>query len=162
VAWDAVELPSQFMENYCWEREALDLFAATTRPARPFPEDLYERMMRRRTSSPGWMVRQLEFALFDFRMHLEYDPARGGRIYEILEEVREQVAVIRPPGLEPLSPCLLAYLRRRLRGGLLQLQVGGGAVRGCVLAFEEEGVFNPETGRAFLKTFWSAAAPTMR
>jgi oligopeptidase A len=76
VAWDAVELPSQFMENYCWEREALDLFARHHETGEAMPEVLYERMMRRRTSSPAMMmVRQLEFALFDFRMHREYDPA---------------------------------------------------------------------------------------
>ncbi|HYN79853.1 MAG TPA: M3 family metallopeptidase, partial [Lamprocystis sp. (in: g-proteobacteria)] len=98
VAWDAVELPSQFMENWCWEREPLDLFAAHWQTGAPLPPDLYQRMIAAKNFQSGMqMVRQLEFSLFDFRVHLEYDPARGGRIYEILEEVRDQVAVVRPP-----------------------------------------------------------------
>jgi hypothetical protein len=160
VAWDAVELPSQFMENYCWEREALDLFAAPRRERRAPPgralrahdrgEELPVRMM---------MLRQLEFSLFDFRMHREYDPAAGDRIYDILEETREQVAVIHPPAWNRFRPWFQPYLRRRLRGGLLQLQVGGGAVRGCLLAVRGARRVQPGDGpRLPQSTFSSAAA----
>ena len=98
VAWDAVELPSQFMENYCWEREALDLFAAHHETGERIPDELYERMIAAKNFQSGMMmVRQLEFSLFDFRIHREYDPDRGARIYEILESVRDEVAVIKPP-----------------------------------------------------------------
>ncbi len=98
VAWDAVELPSQFMENFCWEREALDLFAAHYETGEPIPDELYERMLAAKNFQSGMMmVRQLEFSLFDFRIHREYDPAAGGRIYEILDEVRDEVAVLKPP-----------------------------------------------------------------
>jgi oligopeptidase A len=90
VAWDAVELPSQFMENYCWQREALDLFAAHYDTCERIPEALYQRMIAAKNFQSGMMmVRQLEFSLFDFRIHREFDPARGWHIYEILEQVRD-------------------------------------------------------------------------
>src|SRR5690606_20372522 len=72
VPWDAVELPSQLMENWCWNREALDALARHYRTGEPLPQALYERMHRARNFQSGMqMVRQLEFALFDFRLHLE-------------------------------------------------------------------------------------------
>ncbi len=98
VEWDAVELPSQFMENFGWERQALDLFARHWQTGAPLPDALYQRMQAARHFHAGlFLVRQLEFGLFDFRLHREYDPARGARALEILEEVRSEVAVIRPP-----------------------------------------------------------------
>ena len=98
VEWDAVELPSQFMENFGWNREALDMFARHWETGEPLPEELYQRMLAARHYHAGlFLVRQLEFALFDFLLHLEYDPARGARTMEVLEEVRHQVAVLHPP-----------------------------------------------------------------
>jgi oligopeptidase A len=98
VEWDAVELPSQFMENFGWSREALNLFARHWQTGEPLPEELYQRMLAARHYHAGlFLVRQLEFALFDFRLHLEYDPVRGARTLEVLEQVRQQVAVLHPP-----------------------------------------------------------------
>ncbi|MCU7809837.1 MAG: M3 family metallopeptidase, partial [Candidatus Thiodiazotropha sp. (ex Notomyrtea botanica)] len=98
VAWDAVELPSQFMENWCWEKEALDLISGHAKTGEPIPDDLYQRMHDAKNfQSAMMMARQLEFSLFDFRIHLEFDPQKGGRIYEILRQVRQQVSVIQPP-----------------------------------------------------------------
>ena len=98
VEWDAVELPSQFMENYAWKREALDLFARHYKTGEPLPQALLDKMLAARDFQAGmFLVRQLEFALFDFRLHLEYDPAHGARTMQILEQVRDAVAVIRPP-----------------------------------------------------------------
>ena len=97
VPWDAVELPSQFLENWCWEHDSLDLIAGHVDTGAPLPEDLYQRMQAAKNfQSAMQMVRQLEFALFDFRIHLEYDPARGGRIYQVLDSVRDRVAVMKP------------------------------------------------------------------
>src|SRR6185437_4663322 len=85
VEWDAVELPSQFMENFGWNGE-------------PLPEELFQRMLAARHFHAGlFLVRQLEFALFDFSLHLGYDPAAGARALAVLEEVRKQVAVLHPP-----------------------------------------------------------------
>lgn len=98
VEWDAVELPSQFMENFGWNREALDLFARHWQTGERLPDELFERMLAARHFHAGlFLVRQLEFALFDFLLHLEYDPAQGARALAVLEEVRKQVAVMHPP-----------------------------------------------------------------
>ncbi|MER3546207.1 MAG: oligopeptidase A [Rhodanobacteraceae bacterium] len=98
VEWDAVELPSQFMENFGWNREALDGFARHWKTGEPLPNALYERMLAARHFHAGlFLVRQLEFGLFDFLLHRDYDPQRGARAMEVLESVREQVAVLHPP-----------------------------------------------------------------
>jgi RNA polymerase sigma factor (sigma-70 family) len=78
VEWDAVELPSQFMENFGWQRATLDLFARHWQTGEPLPQALFDKMLAARHFHAGlFLVRQLEFALFDFRLHLEFDPARG-------------------------------------------------------------------------------------
>ncbi len=98
VEWDAVELPSQFMENFAWRRETLDLFAHHYKTGEALPEELFQRMLKARNFNAGlFLVRQLEFALFDFRVHLEYDPDQGARAMDILESVRNDVAVLHPP-----------------------------------------------------------------
>ncbi len=98
VEWDAVELPSQFLEGFAWERPVLDLIARHWRTGEPLPDALYRRMRAARNFHAAMQtVRQLEFALFDLRLHAEYDPARGARIAEILEEVRREVAVVPYP-----------------------------------------------------------------
>ncbi|HVC16934.1 MAG TPA: M3 family metallopeptidase [Rhodanobacter sp.] len=98
VEWDAVELPSQFMENFGWNREALDLFARHYQTGEKLPDELFQRMLAARHFHAGlFLVRQLEFALFDFLLHLEYDPVQGARPLAVLGEVRKQVAVMHPP-----------------------------------------------------------------
>ncbi|MBD8874527.1 M3 family metallopeptidase [Rhodanobacter sp. DHB23] len=98
VEWDAVELPSQFMENFGWNREALDLFARHWQTGEALPEELFQRMLAARHFHAGlFLVRQLEFALFDFSLHLGYDPAEGARALAVLEQARKQVAVLHPP-----------------------------------------------------------------
>jgi oligopeptidase A len=98
VEWDAVELPSQFMENFGWNRQALDLFARHYETGERLPDELFERMLAARHFHAGlFLVRQLEFALFDFLLHLDYDPAQGARALAVLENVRKQVAVLHPP-----------------------------------------------------------------
>jgi oligopeptidase A len=98
VEWDAVELPSQFLENFCWEQRVIDRIARHVDSGQALPQALYDKLLASRHYHAGlWLVRQLEFALFDFRLHLEHDPAKPARIYPLLEEVRDQVAVIRPP-----------------------------------------------------------------
>ncbi len=122
VPWDAVELPSQFMENWCWEREAVDLFAAHHETGERIPDELFQRMKAARNfQSAMQMVRQLEFSLFDFRLHAEYDPERGARIQQILDGSPRSGVGDQAAGLSPLCQQLCPHLRRGLRGGLLQL-----------------------------------------
>jgi len=153
VAWDAVELPSQFMENWCWQREALDLFARHYRTGEPLPQDLYERMQAARNfQSAMQMVRQLEFALFDFRLHREYDPARGARIYELLDEVREQVAVMRPPSFNRFPHSFSHIFAGGYAAGYYSYKWAEVLSADAFSAFEEAGVFDRATGRRFLET----------
>ncbi len=151
VAWDAVELPSQFMENYCWEREALDLFAAHHESGERIPEALYQRMLAAKNFQSGMMmVRQLEFALFDFRIHREYDPGRGGRIYEILDQVRDEVAVIHPPAWNRFAHSFSHIFAGGYAAGYYSYKWAEVLSADAFALFEENGVFDPATGQSFL------------
>ncbi len=98
VEWDAVELPSQFMENFGWNRQALDLFARHWQTGERLPDGLFERMLAARHFQAGmFLCRQLEFALFDFLLHKDYDSAHGARVMETLEAARREAAVLHPP-----------------------------------------------------------------
>ncbi|MDX1268164.1 MAG: oligopeptidase A, partial [Oceanisphaera sp.] len=98
VAWDAVELPSQFLENWCWQPEALAFISGHHETGEPLPADLLERMLAARNfHSALMMLRQLEFALFDFRLHMAPDGSQPGRVQQILNEVRKTVSVLPPP-----------------------------------------------------------------
>lgn len=97
VEWDAVELPSQFMENFCWEWERMQQMTAHVDSGEPLPRALFERMLAARNFQSGmFTVRQLEFALFDMQLHSSFDPAQDS-VLQLLERVRDEVAVNRPP-----------------------------------------------------------------
>ncbi len=152
VEWDAVELPSQFMENFCWQKEALDLIAGHYQTGEPLPEDLFEKMLAARNFQSGMqMVRQLEFALFDFRIHLEYDPAKGGRIYDILKEVREKVAVFTPPPWNRFAHGFAHIFGGGYAAGYYSYKWAEVLSADAFSRFEEEGIFDPATGKAFLE-----------
>src|SRR5204862_1098141 len=98
VAWDAVEFPSQMMEYFCWEKESLALIARHYKTHAPLPDDLYEKMIKAKHFQTGLqMLRQLEFSLFDFRLHLEYDPAKPGYPQRLLDQIRKEMAVVPMP-----------------------------------------------------------------
>jgi len=152
VAWDAVELPSQFMENFCWEREALDLFAAHVETGDLIPDELYRRMCAAKNFQSGMqMVRQLEFSLFDFRVHREYDPTRGGRIYPILEEVRDEVAVLRPPAWGRFANAFSHIFAGGYAAGYYSYKWAEVLSADAFSLFEENGVFDQATGQSFLR-----------
>lgn len=151
VAWDAVELPSQFMENYCWEREALDLFARHHVSGDSIPEDLYERMIAARSFQAGmFMARQLEFSLFDFRMHLEYDPARADLIEATLADVREQVAVMPATENNRFAHAFTHVFGGGYAAGYYSYKWAEVLSADAFSLFEENGVFDNSTGRSFL------------
>jgi oligopeptidase A len=150
VPWDAVELPSQFLENWCWERESLDLFARHHETGEPIPEDLFQRLLEaKHFQSAMQMVRQLEFALFDFRIHLEYDPSKGGRIYAILDQVRDQVAVLKPPAWNRFPHGFSHIFAGGYAAGYFSYKWAEVLSADAFSLFEERGVFDPDTGRAF-------------
>lgn len=153
VPWDAVELPSQFMENWCWQREALDLIAGHYQSGAPLPEELFRKMLAARNFQVGMqMVRQLEFSLFDFRLHLEYDPTKGPRIYEILNEVREQVAVMKPPSFNRFPHSFSHIFAGGYAAGYYSYKWAEVLSSDAFAAFEEKGIFDRETGLRFLST----------
>ena len=153
VPWDAVELPSQFMENWCWQREALDMIAAHYHDGTPLPEELFQKMLAAKNFQVGMqMVRQLEFSLFDFRLHLEYDPDKGPRIYEILNEVREQVAVMQPPSFNRFPHSFSHIFAGGYAAGYYSYKWAEVLSSDAFGAFEEKGIFDRETGLRFLST----------
>jgi len=152
VPWDAVELPSQFMENWCWEREALDLFAVHVDTGERIPDDLYQRMQAAKNfQSAMQMVRQLEFSLFDFRLHADYDQATGPRIFEILDQVREQVSVMKPPAWHRFPHSFGHIFAGGYAAGYYSYKWAEVLSADAFSRFEEEGIFNQQTGRDFLE-----------
>ena len=98
VEWDAVELPSQFMENFCWEWEVLRHMTAHVDTGEQLPRALFDKMVAAKNFQAGMQtVRQIEFSLFDMRLHSSFDPAGKQTALDVLEQVRDEVAVLRPP-----------------------------------------------------------------
>tara|TARA_A100001391_G_scaffold177095_1_gene140681 strand:+ start:807 stop:2858 length:2052 start_codon:yes stop_codon:yes gene_type:complete len=150
VAWDAVELPSQFMENFCYEREGLDLIARHVDTGERLPDDMLERLQAARNFQAAMtMVRQLEFSLFDFRLHHELDKPSASDVQALLDEVRSKVAVV--PAVE----------FNRFQNGFSHIFAGGYAAgyysykwaevlsADAFSAFEESAVFDTATGQRF-------------
>jgi oligopeptidase A len=151
VEWDAVELPSQFLENWCWTRQALHLIAGHYRTGEPIAEDLYRRMMAAKNfQSAMQMVRQLEFALFDFRLHREYAPPRGGRVLELLDEIRRQVAVVIPPPFNRFPHSFTHIFAGGYAAGYYSYKWAEVLAADAFAKFEERGVFDRATGEQFL------------
>ena len=153
VAWDAVELPSQFMENWCWEREALDLIAGHYQSGKQLPDDLYRRMHQAKNfQSAMQMLRQLEFAIFDFRLHHDYDPAGGRSVHETLNAVREQVAVLQPPAFNRFENSFTHIFGGGYAAGYYSYKWAEVLSADAFAAFEETGIFNRDTGDRFLRS----------
>ena len=98
VEWDAVELPSQFMENFCWEWEVLRHMTAHVDTGAQLPRELFDKMVAAKNFQAGMQtVRQIEFSLFDMRLHGDFDPNGTQTALDLIEQVRDEVAVVRPP-----------------------------------------------------------------
>jgi oligopeptidase A len=152
VEWDAVELPSQFMENFGWQRVALDLFARHWQTGASLPDELFARMQAARHFHAGlFLVRQLEFALFDFRIHREFDPARGARALEILDEVRNEVAVLHPPQWQRFPHAFTHVFAGGYGAGYYSYLWAEVLSADAFGRFEEAGVFDRATGDAYRK-----------
>ena len=151
VEWDAVELPSQFMENWCWEREALDLFARHYETGEKLPDELFKKLIASKNFQAAMqMVRQLEYSIFDIRIHLDYDPEKGGRIQETLDEVREKVAVVKPPKFNRFQHGFSHIFAGGYAAGYYSYKWAEVLSADAFARFEEEGIFNPEIGQEFL------------
>jgi oligopeptidase A len=153
VEWDAVELPSQFMENFAWQREALALFARHWQTGAALPDDLFRRMLAAKHFHAGlFLVRQLEFGLFDFRLHLEYNAARGARVMELLGEVRREVAVITPPAWQRMPHSFAHIFAGGYAAGYYSYLWAELLSADAFGRFEEAGVFDRASGEAFRRS----------
>ncbi|BBU06859.1 MULTISPECIES: oligopeptidase A [Aeromonas] len=152
VAWDAVELPSQFLENWCWESEALAFISGHYETGEPLPAELLEKMLTARNFQAAMqMLRQLEFALFDFRLHQEFDPANPAQLPALLDEVRSQVAVMTPPAFNRFQHSFSHIFAGGYAAGYYSYKWAEVLSADAFSRFEEEGIFNPATGQSFLK-----------
>ena len=151
VEWDAVELPSQFMENWCWDKQALDLISGHYQTGESLPESLYAKMLAAKNFQAGMMmVRQLEFSLFDFKIHECYQPAQGGRIYAILQEIRDRVAVVKVPAFNRFAHSFSHIFAGGYAAGYYSYKWAEVLSADAFSLFEERGVFDRATGEAFL------------
>ena len=148
VAWDAVELPSQFMENWCWEPEGLALISGHFQTGEPLPQELLDKMLAAKNFQSGMgMLRQVELSLFDFELHVRENPELS--VQQVLDKVRDETSVLRAPAFN------------RFQNGFSHIFAGGYAAgyysykwaevlsSDAFSRFEEEGVLNEKTGRAF-------------
>jgi len=153
VAWDAVELPSQFMENWAWEREALDLISGHYETGDVLPQDLFDKMIAARNfQSAMIMVRQLEFSLFDFRLHLEFNPDQDKQVDKILAEVRDQVAVVKPPQFNRFAHSFSHIFAGGYAAGYYSYKWAEVLSADAFSKFEEKGIFDRATGIEFLQS----------
>ncbi len=150
VAWDAVELPSQFLENWCWQEESIELISAHFESGEALPKAMLDKLLAAKNFQSGMaLARQLEFATFDFRLHLEYDPSNPRSSQELLDEVREHIAVIKVPEYN------------RFQNGFGHIFAGGYSAgyysylwaevlsADAFSLFEEQGIFDQTTGDSF-------------
>ncbi|WED26736.1 oligopeptidase A [Vibrio sp. DW001] len=151
VPWDAVELPSQFLENWCWEEEALEFISGHYETGASLPTEMLEKMLAAKNfQSAIFILRQLEFGLFDFTLHTEFDPEIGPRVLETLAQVKSKVAVL--PSLEwnRFSHAFSHIFAGGYSAGYYSYLWAEVLSSDAFSRFEEEGIFNQETGKSFL------------
>lgn len=151
VEWDAVELPSQFMENWCWQKESVALISGHYKTGESLPDELFEKMLAAKNFQSGMqMVRQLEFSLFDFRIHHEFDAEKGARIDDILHQVREKMSVVDTPEFNRFAHGFSHIFAGGYAAGYYSYKWAEVLSSDAFSLFEENGIFDAETGRAFL------------
>ncbi|MGB6292856.1 MAG: oligopeptidase A [Vibrio anguillarum] len=151
VPWDAVELPSQFLENWCWEEEALAFISGHYETGEPLPKEMLDKMLAAKNfQSAMFILRQLEFGLFDFTLHTTYDPEVGPQVLETLAQVKKKVAVL--PSLEwnRFSHSFSHIFAGGYSAGYYSYLWAEVLSADAFSRFEEEGIFNPQTGQSFL------------
>jgi len=150
VPWDAVELPSQLLENWCWEEEVLDLLSGHYESGEPLPAEMVDRLLAARNFQAGMqLVRQLEFALFDLLIH------RGRQkvdVQQVLDRVRREVAVVIPPAYNRFQHGFSHIFAGGYASGYYSYSWAEVLSADAYSLFEERGIFDRETGKAFLET----------
>jgi oligopeptidase A len=154
VEWDAVELPSQFMENFCWEWEVLKHMTRHVDSGEPLPRALYDRMLAAKNFQSGLAtLRQIEFSLFDMRLHSDFDPDAGRSVLELLDEVRRGVAVMVPPAWNRFPNSFSHVFAGGYAAGYYSYKWAEVLSADAYSAFEEmrdsKGILDAGTGRRF-------------
>jgi oligopeptidase A len=150
VEWDAVELPSQFMENFCWEFAVLQPMTAHADTGEPLPRALFDRMLAAKNFQSGMQtVRQLEFALFDLHLHSDFDPAGTKTVLDLLNEVRARVAVVFPPPYNRFPNNFSHVFAGGYAAGYYSYKWAEVLSADAYSLFEEKGVLDPGTGQRF-------------
>jgi len=150
VAWDAVELPSQFLENWCWQPEALAFISGHVDTNEPLPKELLDKMMAaKHFQNAMQMARQLEFSLFDFKLHLNYEPQNPRDIQAVLDEVRAQVSVVPSSDFNRFQHGFSHIFAGGYSAGYYSYKWAEVLSADAFSRFEEEGIFNKETGQSF-------------
>ena len=157
MPWDAVELPSQFMENFAWDPRVVIALSCHHVTGESLPNKLLERLQKSRSFQAGMqMMRQLEFGLFDWRIHTELVEETGGRIDEILAEVREQVAVVPYPSFNRLAHSFAHVFGGGYAAGYYSYKWAEVLAADAFAAFQGDNLFNREVAQAFTGgwAFW--------
>ena len=152
VEWDAVELPSQFMENWCWEEEALALISEHYQTQEPLPEEQLNNMLAARNFNAGMMMlRQIEFSLFDMLLHSMTNIAHADQIQELLEQVRDRIAVVFPPEAVRFQHAFSHIFAGGYAAGYYSYKWAEVLSADAFSVFEENGIFDSKTGQRFLE-----------
>ena len=155
VEWDAVELPSQFMENFCWEWEVLSRLTAHVDTGAPLPRELFDRMTAARNFQSGLQtLRQIEFALFDMRLHAERGAAAD--VQKLIDEVRAEVAVMLPPAYNRFQHTFSHIFAGGYSAGYYSYKWAEVLSADAYAAFEESGLFDADTGRRYRREILEA------
>jgi oligopeptidase A len=150
IEWDAVELPSQFMENFCWEWGVVQPMTRHVGRGAPLTRELFDKMIAAKNFQSGLqMVRQLEFALFDLHLHYDYDPDGAKNALQLLDEVRSRVAVLKPPAYNRFPHSFSHVFAGGYAAGYYSYKWAEVLSADAYSLFEENGVLDPETGRRF-------------
>jgi len=156
VPWDAVELPSQLMENYCWQQEGLALISAHVDDGSPLPERFRQRLLAAKNFHSGLQtLRQVEFALFDLRLHSSFDAKGKQSVAALLSEVRDEVAVITPPSFNRFECSFSHIFAGGYAAGYYSYKWAELLAADAFAAFEEAGVFDAATAERFRKEILS-------
>ncbi|MBQ4837472.1 oligopeptidase A [Pseudoalteromonas luteoviolacea] len=152
VAWDAVELPSQFLENWCYEEEALSFISGHYDTGEPLPKELLDKLLAAKNyQSAMQMLRQIEFSLFDFHIHADYQQGETCQIQARLDQVRAQIAIIKAPEFNRFQHSFSHIFAGGYSAGYYSYKWAEVLSADAYSRFEEEGIFNSQTGREFME-----------
>ncbi|HYP67778.1 MAG TPA: M3 family metallopeptidase [Thiobacillaceae bacterium] len=150
VEWDAVELPSQFMENFCWEWDVVRHMAKHVDSGATLPKELFDKMLAAKNFQSGMQtMRQLEFSLFDMQLHTDFDPRTGQTALQLLDQVRARVAVVKPPAYNRFPNNFSHIFAGGYAAGYYSYKWAEVLSADAYALFEENGVLNPEVGHRF-------------